>query len=86
LTGDLGRSWRAGTRLLFYTGTPVDEVSRTPVFYRVDVRVEKRWALSETAWLAFVAEGLNVTFSKEMIGDEEIGPITVPNLGLEGGF
>jgi TonB family protein len=91
LTGDLGRSWRAGARLLFYTGTPVDdsasgEDSRNPPFYRVDVRLEKRWALSQTAWLAFVAEGLNVTLSKEMIGGEEIGPITVPNIGLEGGF
>jgi TonB family protein len=91
LTGDLGRSWRAGTRLLFYTGTPVessasDDVSRNPPYYRVDVRIEKRWALSATAWLAFVAEGLNVTFAKETIGDEEIGPITIPNLALEGGF
>jgi hypothetical protein len=52
----------------------------------VDVRLEKRWNLGDTAWLSFVAEGMNVTLSKETIEDEEIGPVSIPSLGVEGGF
>ncbi len=95
---DLGRNWRAGARYVFYTGTPIyeegvaapprttDDVERTPAFHRLDVRVEKRWNLGDTRWLSFVIEGMNVTLSKETIGGEEIGPLSIPSLGLEGGF
>ncbi|HET7540169.1 MAG TPA: hypothetical protein VFK05_09860, partial [Polyangiaceae bacterium] len=41
---------------------------RTPAFFRVDVRLEKRWRLGESGSLAFVVEGLNVTMSKEVTG------------------
>lgn len=72
----LGRGWRAGSRLLFYTGTPYSELSgslqvppyhahRHPAFYRVDVRLEKRWQLGDSAWLAFVLEGQNITLQTE---------------------
>ena len=96
---DLGRRWRAGTRLVFYTGVPKttsgeggDDPPRTahpprdPAFYRVDVRVEKRWTLSQTAWFSLVFEVLNTTLSKEQFGDTRIGPITIPSVGLEGGY
>jgi hypothetical protein len=92
---DLGRKWRAGARLVFYTGTPVasepsaprdESPARTDPFFRVDVRLEKRWDLSERVWLAFVTEVMNATLSKESFGDEEIGPITIPSIGLELGF
>ena len=96
---DLGRSWRAGTRLVFYTGAPKatvpedllaplrnGDVPRDPAFYRVDIRLEKRWTYSETRWLAFVFEVMNVTLHKETFGGTEIGPITIPSIGLEGGF
>ncbi|MCK6536512.1 MAG: TonB-dependent receptor [Polyangiaceae bacterium] len=87
LTYDLGRSWRAGTRGLFYTGTPIrGEDERNPPFYRLDLRAEKRWSWGKTTWLSFVAEVMNATLSKETIGDREIGPVTIPSLGLEGGF
>jgi TonB family protein len=83
LSYDFGRGWRAGSRLLFYTGTPYSRLSgsipvppynayRHPAFYRVDFRLEKRWRLSETGAIAFVLEGQNVTLSRE-----------VTNLGLE---
>ena len=79
LSYDLGRSWRAGTRLLFYTGTPYSRLDgslpvppydayRTPAFYRVDVRLEKRWRLGQTGSIAFVLEGQNITLSKEISG------------------
>jgi hypothetical protein len=74
---DLGRRWRVGSRLLFYTGTPYSRLEgslavppynarRNPAFYRVDVRLEKRWRLGKTGSIAFVVEGQNVTLSKEV--------------------
>ena len=75
----LGRAWRAGARFVFYTGTPYSardgswpvppyNAYRTPAFFRLDVRLEKRWPLGETGSIAFVLEGLNVTLSKEVTG------------------
>ncbi|HEY8039372.1 MAG TPA: TonB family protein [Polyangiaceae bacterium] len=75
---DLGRGWRAGARFFFYTGRPYSpEVQgipvppfnsqRLPAFYRVDVRLEKRWRAFGNGYLAFVIEGLNVTLDKEAI-------------------
>lgn len=97
---DLGRSWRAGTRLMFYTGLPkepdpTDDSTRLPPFYRVDLRLEKRWQLEKTAWVSFVAEWLNATLTKEAVATtctlsgcqaQTIGPVTIPSIGLEGGF
>lgn len=79
LAYDLGRRWRVGTRLLFYTGTPYSKLDgslpvppynayRTPAFYRVDFRLEKRWRLGQSGSIAFVLEGQNVTLSKEVSG------------------
>jgi TonB family protein len=73
---DLGRRWRAGSRFVFYTGTPYSALSgnvpvppynayRTPPFHRLDVRLEKSWPLGESSSIAFVIEGQNVTLSKE---------------------
>ncbi|WP_437730614.1 TonB-dependent receptor domain-containing protein [Sorangium sp. So ce1335] len=69
---------------------------RLPPFLRVDVRLEKRWSIGETGWLAIVLDVLNATLSKEYVPvvcdafepcePEEIGPVTAPILGLEGGF
>ena len=100
LTYNLGRNWRAGSRLLFYTGAPVqasnDEGAvqpepdasppRDPAYYRIDGRIEKRWNGDDGIWLSFVAEVLNATARKEILGGEEFGPIVIPSLGFEGGF
>ncbi len=100
LAYDLGRAWRAGTRVTFYTGLPKapdvsDPSTRLPSFYRVDLRLEKRWQLAETAWISFVAEWMNATLRKEAITTsctldgcqaQMVGPITIPSLGVEGGF
>jgi hypothetical protein len=98
---DLGRRWRAGTRLVFYTGLPKapdptdPDSTRLPAFFRVDLRLEKRWQLGETSWISFVAEWMNATLSKEAVTTtctldgceaETIGPVTIPSLGVEGGF
>jgi len=73
----LGRRWRAGGRFVFYTGTPYSNLAgnvpvppynaqRDPPFFRLDVRLEKRWALGKDGYVAFIAEGQNVTLSKEV--------------------
>jgi hypothetical protein len=73
---DLGRSWRVGGRFFFYTGSPYSNrdgsipvppynAFRGPAFYRLDVRLEKRWRLGESGFIAFVLEGQNVTLQKE---------------------
>jgi TonB family protein len=74
---DLGRRWRVGSRLLFYTGTPYSKLDgslpvppynayRNPAFYRVDFRLEKSWRLGKSGSIAFVLEGQNVTLRKEV--------------------
>jgi len=40
---------------------------RLPTFYRLDVRLEKRWRAFGNGYVAFVVEGMNVTLSKEAI-------------------
>ncbi len=76
---DLGRRWRAGSRFVFYTGAPYSQLSgtlpvppyhayRDPPFFRLDVRLEKRWRIGEKGTMAFVFEGQNVTLSTEATG------------------
>jgi TonB family protein len=100
LAFDIGRGWRAGTRFTFYTGAPTiagqaiaattgDEgaaTQRNPAFYRIDLRLEKRWTLQKARWISFVAEMMNTTLRKEVVNNNEIGPIAIPSLGVEGGF
>jgi TonB family protein len=69
---------------------------RLPSFQRLDVRLEKRWDYANARWVAFTVEWFNATLSKEAVNYscdylarceiEEIGPVTIPSLGLEGGF
>jgi hypothetical protein len=75
---DLGRQWRAGARFVFYTGSPYSDRfsqagsplpplndQRYPPFYRIDLRLGKRWSLPKARSISFVAEVQNVTLSKE---------------------
>jgi TonB family protein len=100
---DLGRRWRAGGRFVFYTGTPElldlggTTESRLPPFYRLDVRLEKRWPFgSRGAFWALVLEVLNTTLNREVVArncgddgdcdEEAIGPVVIPSIGIEGRF
>ena len=76
LSYDPGRRWRLGTRFVFFTGQPYSKLDgsvpippynnqRFPPFYRVDVRIEKRWPLGPNGAIALVFEGQNVTLSKQ---------------------
>jgi hypothetical protein len=73
---DLGRRWRAGTRVVTYSGAPYSELGgnipvppynsrRDPWFFRLDLRLEKRWQLGSDGFIAFVFEGQNVTLTRE---------------------
>ncbi|HEU4534091.1 MAG TPA: TonB-dependent receptor plug domain-containing protein [Polyangiaceae bacterium] len=59
---------------------------RQPPFYRLDVRLEKRWQVTRTVWWSLVFEVLNATLSREIIEEEPIGPVTIPSIGVEAGF
>jgi hypothetical protein len=96
-----GGGYQAGLRVMLYSGIPADVAyleaaknpPRTPPFYRLDFRAEKRFSLgSARRYWAIVAEVLNTTLSKEVLGmscnaytcrRDAIGPVTVPSLGLE---
>jgi hypothetical protein len=62
------------------------EVIRDPGFYRLDVRFEKKWALTERAWLALVLEVVNATLKSEVVHGGRLIPVTLPSIGLEGGL
>lgn len=99
----LGDTWRLGTRLVFYSGRPAEVAypraarnpPRGPAFYRLDLRIEKRWQLDERSFMALVLEVQNTTLQRETTDvscyaygcvTESIGPVTVPSLGLEAAF
>jgi len=78
---DLGRGWRTGGRFVLYSGIPYSPEEpafpgqvvgippeRTPAFFRLDLRVEKRWTIGKRGWVSFVVEGLNATLSREVNG------------------
>jgi hypothetical protein len=108
LSGALGYRWgsgfRAGVRGSYYTGIPADvaylaaarDPPRTSAFYRIDLRLEKRWPLTDQgAFLALVLEVLNTTLHEEALGkscsayvcrEDTVGPLTIPSLGVEAMF
>jgi TonB family protein len=67
-----------------------------PAFYRVDVRLEKRWLFAGGRWLAGTLECFNAldkaeasgtTYSPQRgLGYSWQNPIILPSVGLEGGF
>ncbi|MCU0686394.1 MAG: TonB family protein [Polyangiaceae bacterium] len=77
-TGDASPFSPAGVRSL--------HPPRQPPFYRLDVRLEKRWQVNRTVWWSLVFEVLNTTLSREIIEEEPIGPVTIPSIGVEAGF
>ena len=71
-----GAPLAGGARVVFYSGVPYSELAgnvpappynayRTPSFFRLDVRLEKRWSLGKDRAIAFVLEGQNVTLTKQ---------------------
>ncbi len=72
---DLGAKWRLAARFMAYSGVPatvayaaaLKDPPRTPWYYRIDWRLEKRWSLGKTSWLALIAEVVNTTLNKETL-------------------
>lgn len=102
---DLGRQWKLGTRSLFYTGFPAEELNpyeprsaspeRVRPFYRLDLRLSKRWLLGGGAYWGIAADFQNALLAREIIDvtcepggckPRELGPITIPTLAIEAGF
>ncbi len=103
---DFGRGYKAGGRVVFYTGYPVTTPAPTmggavaqtgtlPPFFRLDVRLEKKWTIASRGWISLVLEVENATLDKETLQQScelfvcspvKIGPVTIPSLGVEGGF
>jgi hypothetical protein len=101
---NLGRNWRFGSRFLFYSGIPARvayveaarDPPRTPPFWRIDWRLQKRWPSADgKGYWGLVLEVLNTTLNKEVLDrscnafqcvDEEIGPVTIPSIGVEAAF
>jgi TonB family protein len=76
---DLGHGVRLGSRVVFYTGTPLSPFypsaelaslgrERMPPYFREDVRLEKRWTIGRRGWLSLVFEAQNATLSREPSG------------------
>jgi hypothetical protein len=104
LSGNLGNNWRLGGRWLFYSGIPAQVAyikaaqapPRTPPFWRLDFKLQKRWYIrAPTAWWGLALEVLNTTLNKEALSGscnafsctyQKIGPVTVPSIGAEGAF
>jgi TonB-dependent Receptor Plug Domain len=104
---DLGRRWRAGARFYYYSGRPYSlrvgglpvppyNSERLPDFWRIDLRLEKRWPVLDDGSIALVFEGLNVTLNKEAVGADcesasltpkctvdYAGPLAIPSVGVE---
>jgi hypothetical protein len=101
LAYDLGAGFRLGGRAVAYSGAPAEVAyvaaarnpPRTPWFYRLDWRLEKRWPIGESGWWALVVEVLNTTLNRETLQsscyaygcrEEKVGPVTIPSIGVEG--
>lgn len=69
---------------------------RGPSYLRLDWRFEKRWLLNApSSHIALVAETLNTTLAKESLAvscyaygcsAQQVGPVTIPSLGVEAKF
>lgn len=106
----LGSNWRLGARAVGYSGypgrmqgerTPYAQ-SRAPFFFRADVRVERRFRLSERSYWSLVGELLNATGSPDVMRrvcfeplgssqkvdckDTRVGPLMLPNVKVEAVF
>jgi Gram-negative bacterial TonB protein C-terminal/TonB-dependent Receptor Plug Domain/TonB dependent receptor len=106
LTYDFGRHIRGSAKFSFAEGIPgrrtteagfIFDGSRGAPLYRLDLKVEKRWYLTEASYLAANIEVLNATYSPNvtrrtcnvLIGgcqDEGTSPIILPSVGVEFGW
>jgi TonB-dependent Receptor Plug Domain/TonB dependent receptor len=75
---------------------PSESPARVRPFYRLDVRASKRWKIGKSGYVGVVLDLENALLAKEVFdvscdehgqcAPKELGPITIPQLGLEAGF
>ncbi|HVW26478.1 MAG TPA: TonB-dependent receptor plug domain-containing protein [Polyangiaceae bacterium] len=74
---------------------PIFEGDRGPWYLRLDLRVEKRWRLGQKGYWGFLMEVLNATATREVISrtcsiirctEAGVGPLVLPNVGVEAGY
>jgi TonB family protein len=103
LSYDFGEGWRAGVRGVLYSGVPELSLEgsphltadrRGPAYFRLDLRLEKRWRFGERGYWGLVAEVLNATSTREVIRldcgsicvERFAGPVVLPSVGIEAGL
>lgn len=68
---------------------------RTSPFYRLDLRTEKRFRWGNSGYISLVFEVINATLNREVLSascdayackERRVGPITIPNVGIEAAF
>ena len=68
---------------------------RGPLYLRLDWRLEKQWTVGDGGRVSLIAETLNTTLAKETLdvscyaygcSPNQIGPVTLPSLGVEASF
>ncbi|WP_129346603.1 TonB-dependent receptor plug domain-containing protein [Sorangium cellulosum] len=92
---DIRRRERLRAQIARYVRN-LDLPERLPAFFRLDLRLEKRWVFDEGRWIALTIEVLNATAGKETLQyecsilrgcePEELGPIVIPSIGGEASF
>jgi hypothetical protein len=104
LSYDLGNRFRIGARGLLVSGVPTSHITadgpvfegdRGPWYFRLDLRVEKRWRLGQNGYWGFLMEVVNATATREVISrtcsvirctEAGVGPLVLPNVGVEAGY
>ncbi|HEY3594412.1 MAG TPA: hypothetical protein VGL13_11080, partial [Polyangiaceae bacterium] len=98
-----GGELRAGARGVFYSGVPELNLQGTPhltadrrgpPYFRLDLRLEKRWHFGQRGYWGVVGEVLNATSTREVIRldcgsicvERFSGPVILPSVGIEAGF
>jgi hypothetical protein len=103
LSYEFGQGIRGGFRSMVYSGVPALLLEGAPHFttdqrgapyFRLDARIEKRWAIGQNGWWAINGEVLNATSTKEVVRldcgsvcvERFAGPVILPSVGVEAGF
>jgi hypothetical protein len=103
LSYDFGNALRVGARAVVYSGVPELNLEGSPhfsasrrgsPFFRLDLRAEKRFRIGQSGYWGLIAEVLNATSTREVVGldcgevcrERTAGPVVLPSVGLEAGF
>ncbi len=101
-TYDFGRHWQGSAKFAIASGIPgrvttldgfvYDTSDRSRPLVRLDLKLQKRWYVSEHFFWGIYGEVLNATFSPSVARrpctvsgceDEGTAPIVIPNIGVE---